>query len=168
MQSEYRERVSMKNPVHFLALGFGSGLIPVMPGTFGSLAAIPLLLVCSTLSETLFLAVTILCCLAGIYFCGKTADDMQVHDHGSIVWDEVAGMFVTFLFLPLSWPYLVAGFLLFRIFDILKPWPIGVIDKRLHGGTGIMLDDILAGVMACLSLHLITVLWPHWLIGLAS
>ncbi len=168
MQKEYRERVSMKNPVHFMALGFGSGLVPVMPGTFGSLAAIPLLLFAAALNTTMFIAVTVIFCVIGIYFCGKTAEDMQVHDHGSIVWDEVAGMFVTFLFLPLSWPYLVAGFVLFRLYDILKPWPIGIIDKRLHGGTGIMLDDILAGVMACLSLHLITFLWPHWLIGLAS
>lgn len=168
MQREYRERVSMKNPVHFLALGFGSGLIPVMPGTFGSLAAIPLLFVAGSLDAMTFLIVTVFFCLTGVYFCGKTAVDMRVHDHGSIVWDEVAGMFVTFLFLPLSWPHLVAGFIFFRLYDILKPWPIGIIDKRLHGGTGIMLDDILAGVMACLSLHLIDFLQPHWLIGLAS
>ena len=96
----------------------------------------------------------------GIYLCGKTADDMQVHDHGSIVWDEIAGMFVTFLFLPLTASTLVLGFVLFRLFDILKPWPIGVIDKRLHGGTGIMLDDLLAGAMACACLHICVTLYP--------
>ncbi|MCU7555765.1 phosphatidylglycerophosphatase A [Alteromonas sp. ASW11-19] len=164
MQRVYRQRVSMKNPVHCLALGFGSGLIPFMPGTFGSLAAIPLLLAASSLSPTGFLLCTVLISVTGIYFCGKTAHDMQVHDHGSIVWDEIAGMFVTFLMLPLTVPYLVAGFVLFRIFDILKPWPIGIIDKRLHGGTGIMLDDILAGAMVCGSLHLISMLWPAWLL----
>lgn len=160
MQAEFRARVSMKNPVHFLALGFGSGLVPVMPGTFGSLAAIPLLLLCMSLSTPSFIAVTLMASVVGIYLCGKTADDMQVHDHGSIVWDEIAGMFVTFLFLPLTASTLVLGFVLFRLFDILKPWPIGVIDKRLHGGTGIMLDDLLAGAMACACLHICVTLYP--------
>ena len=150
----------MKNPVHFLALGFGSGLVPVMPGTFGSLAAVPLLLLAMNLSLPSFIAVTLIASVVGIYLCGKTADDMQVHDHGSIVWDEIAGMFVTFLFLPLTASTLVLGFVLFRLFDILKPWPIGVIDKRLHGGTGIMLDDLLAGAMACACLHICVTLYP--------
>ena len=160
MQPEYRSRVSMKNPVHFLALGFGSGLIPVMPGTFGSLAAIPLLALLSSVSVPLFVATTLVCSLVGVYLCGKTARDMQVHDHGAIVWDEVAGMLVTFLFIPINFPTLVIGFILFRVFDILKPWPIGLIDKRLHGGTGIMLDDIVAGAMACGCMHLLFTFWP--------
>ncbi|MEC7690337.1 MAG: phosphatidylglycerophosphatase A [Pseudomonadota bacterium] len=153
MQPEYRARVSMKNPVHFCALGFGSGLIPLMPGTFGSLAAIPLILLFAPAGNFIFITATILSCIAGVYFCGKTATDMGVHDHGSIVWDEVAGMLLTFLFVPLSMSTLIAGFVLFRIFDILKPWPIGPVDKTVHGGLGIMLDDILAGIMACVSLH---------------
>ena len=160
MQREYRERISMKNPVHFCALGFGSGLIPFMPGTFGSLAAIPLLLLTTGLSAWAFIAVTVAISLAGIYFCGKTADDMQVHDHGSIVWDEVAGMFCTFLFVSPTPLHLAAGFVLFRLFDILKPWPINVIDKRLHGGTGIMLDDLLAGLMSCAALHALLLVMP--------
>ena len=150
----------MKNPVHFLALGFGSGLVPVMTGTFGSLAAVPLLLLAMNLSLPSFIAVTLIASVVGIYLCGKTADDMQVHDHGSIVWDEIAGMFVTLLFLPITASTLILGFLLFRIFDILKPWPIGIIDKRLHGGMGIMLDDILAGAMACACLHICVTLYP--------
>lgn len=143
----------MKNPVHFCALGFGSGLIPLMPGTFGSLAAIPLILLFAPAGNVIFITATILSCIAGVYFCGKTATDMGVHDHGSIVWDEVAGMLLTFLFVPLSISTLIAGFVLFRIFDILKPWPIGPVDKTVHGGLGIMLDDILAGIMACVCLH---------------
>lgn len=143
----------MKNPVHFCALGFGSGLIPLMPGTFGSLAAIPLILLFAPAGNVIFITATILSCIAGVYFCGKTAADMGVHDHGSIVWDEVAGMLLTFLFVPLSMSTLIAGFVLFRIFDILKPWPIGPVDKTVHGGLGIMLDDILAGIMACVCLH---------------
>ena len=143
----------MKNPVHFCALGFGSGLIPLMPGTFGSLAAIPLILLLAPGGNVIFITATILSSIAGVYFCGKTATDMGVHDHGSIVWDEVAGMLLTFLFVPLSMSTLIAGFVLFRIFDILKPWPIGPVDKTVHGGLGIMLDDILAGIMACVCLH---------------
>ena len=150
----------MLNPVHFLGLGFGSGLIPVMPGTFGSLAAIPVLLLMQPLPLWGFWAVTVLACAVGVYLCGKTARDMQVHDHGSIVWDEIAGMMITFLFVPISWLSLIAGFVLFRLFDILKPWPINVIDQRVHGGTGIMLDDILAGAMAALCLALIHQIFP--------
>ena len=153
MQAEFRARVSMKNPVHFLALGFGSGLIPFMPGTFGSLAALPLLIACSQISLISFIALTLIFSVVGIYLCGKTADDMQVHDHGSIVWDEVAGILLTFLWVPLSLWTVVAGFLLFRFFDIVKPWPIGPVDKYVSGGLGIMLDDIIAGLMACASLH---------------
>ena len=160
MLKEHRIRVSLKNPVHFLALGFGSGLIPFMPGTFGSLAAIPLLLLMAQIPLWAFITITLLASVIGIYLCGKTADDMQVHDHGSIVWDEIAGMFITFLFVPISAMSLCLGFVLFRIFDIVKPWPIGVIDKRLHGGSGIMLDDIIAGAMACACLHIIMRVWP--------
>ncbi|QJR82117.1 phosphatidylglycerophosphatase A [Alteromonas pelagimontana] len=160
MQPLYRERISMKNPAHFCAVGFGSGLIPFMPGTFGSLAALPLLLAADLLNAWQFATVTTIICLAGIYICGKTAEDMQVHDHGSIVWDEVAGMFVTFLLIPISLPNLAVGFVIFRFYDILKPWPIGMVDKRLHGGIGIMLDDVLAGLMACLTLQLFNMNWP--------
>lgn len=160
MQPEYRARISLTNPVHFCAVGFGSGLIPFMPGTFGSAAAIPLLILAAGWPQMAFIAVTLFFSMIGIYFCGKTADDMQVHDHGSIVWDEIAGMFVTFLFAPINLLTLIIGFVLFRLFDILKPWPIGMIDKRLHGGLGIMLDDLLAGAMACLCLQGILILWP--------
>ena len=102
MDKALRKRVSMKNPVHFLALGFGSGLIPLMPGTFGSLAALPLLIPFIWLSPFALLIAAVLASVVGIYLCGKTADDMQVHDHGSIVWDEVAGILLTFLWVPLS------------------------------------------------------------------
>ncbi|WP_026376963.1 phosphatidylglycerophosphatase A [Aestuariibacter salexigens] len=153
MDATLRQRVSLKNPVHFLALGFGSGLVPVMPGTFGSLAAFPIILAMSWLPLWGYLLATLIICVAGIWICGKTAKEMQVHDHGSIVWDEVAGMAVTFIAVPLSLTNLIVGFLLFRLFDILKPWPINAFDKRIHGGTGIMLDDLAAGGLAMLVLH---------------
>ena len=163
MQPEYRARVSMRNPVHFCALGFGSGLIPLMPGTFGSLAAIPLILLLAPLGNITFILATLLSCVIGIWFCGRTADDMGVHDHGSIVWDEVAGMLLTFMFVPLTLWTVIAGFVLFRIFDIIKPWPIGPVDKTVHGGLGIMLDDILAGLMSIACLQGLVYLFPAML-----
>ena len=153
MDKTLRQRVSMKDPVHFLALGFGSGLAPMMPGTSGSLAALPILYAMSFVSLQSFIIITVVSFLVGIYLCGKTARDLKVHDHGSIVWDEVAGMMVTFIAVPINPLSLLLGFLLFRFFDILKPWPISVFDRRVHGGFGIMIDDIVAGAIACACMH---------------
>ncbi|MEW9798786.1 phosphatidylglycerophosphatase A family protein [Alteromonas sp. CYL-A6] len=155
MAEDPRQRLTMTNPVHLLAVGFGSGLIRFMPGTWGSLAAVPLLLLMAGMSDVWYVAITLVSCVAGVAICGRAAEAMKVHDHGAIVWDEIAGMMLTFLFIPVHPSSLVAGFILFRFFDIVKPWPIGVIDKHVHGGAGIMLDDIVAGLMACGSLHLI-------------
>jgi phosphatidylglycerophosphatase A len=155
MDKQIRSRVSLLNPVHFLALGFGSGLATKMPGTFGTLAALPLVVVLSLYSSfNIYLIVTILSSVVGIWICGKAADDMGVHDDSSIVWDELAGMLITMLAVPLSWQTLLAGFVLFRFFDILKPWPISYLDKHVHGGFGIMIDDVLAGLFALACLHL--------------
>ncbi|AGH45978.1 phosphatidylglycerophosphatase A family protein [Paraglaciecola psychrophila] len=149
MDKQIRSRVSLLNPVHFLAFGFGSGLAAKMPGTFGTLAALPLVVLLSHFSSfSVYLIVTILVCVFGIWICGKTAEDMGVHDDSSIVWDEVAGMLITMLAVPLSWQTVLVGFMLFRFFDILKPWPISYLDKHVHGGFGIMIDDVLAGLFA--------------------
>lgn len=149
MTPETRARVSLLNPIHFLALGFGSGLAKVMPGTFGTLAAVPLVWLCSVyLDVSSYIAITLLVCVVGIGICGKTARDMEVHDDSSIVWDEVAGLFITMVAVPITWQSMLLGFVLFRIFDVAKPWPISFIDKHIHGGFGIMLDDILAGIFA--------------------
>ena len=140
--------------MHFLAFGFGSGLAPKAPGTFGTLAAVPLVCLLSLYSSLFVYAlVTLVACIAGIWICGKTAEDMQVHDDSSIVWDEVAGLLVTMWAVPLSWQSVLVGFLLFRFFDILKPWPISYLDKHVHGGFGIMIDDVLAGIFALIGLH---------------
>ena len=155
MDKQIRSRLSLLNPVHFLALGFGSGLAPKMPGTFGTLAALPLVVLLSHYASfSVFLVVTILVSIVGIWICGKTAEDMGVHDDSSIVWDEVAGMLITMIAVPLSWQTLLAGFVLFRFFDILKPWPISYLDKHVHGGFGIMIDDVLAGIFALAILQL--------------
>ena len=139
----------LSDPVQFLALGFGSGLAPKAPGTFGTLAAIPVyLLMVANLSLLAYVMLILLMALAGIYICQKAADAAGVHDHPAIVWDEIVGYLITMLLVPLSWQTLITGFVLFRLFDIVKPWPISFVDKKVHGGFGIMLDDILAGLLA--------------------
>jgi len=153
--SKSKENFRITNPIHFLALGFGSGLLPKAPGTFGTLAAIPLYLLLAPSSLSLYLVAVIVMSITGIYICGKAAKDAGVHDHGAIVWDEIVGFLITMIMVPVSWQSVVVGFILFRIFDIFKPWPISFIDKNVHGGLGIMLDDIIAGLAALGCMHLI-------------
>ena len=152
-------RPDLKNPLHLLAFGFGSGLMPRAPGTFGTLAAVPFYLLMAQLPLAGYLAVLLLVILAGIPICGRTSRDLGVHDHGGIVWDEFAGFFLTMIAVPPAWQWVVAGFVLFRLFDILKPWPIGWLDKRISGGLGIMLDDLLAGGFAWLVLQFLLAVW---------
>lgn len=153
--------LSLSNPWHLLATGFGSGLSPLIPGTMGTLAAIPFYLLLVQLPFSLYILIVVLSCIVGVKICQIASDDMGVHDHGAIVWDEFAGFWITMGIVPLlklpatEWKWLVAGFVLFRFFDMVKPWPIGWLDKRVHGGLGIMIDDIVAGVMAGVSLWLI-------------
>ncbi|QSX38162.1 phosphatidylglycerophosphatase A family protein [Shewanella sedimentimangrovi] len=147
-QDEALKRLSLKNPWHFLALGFGSGLARKAPGTFGTLAAVPLYLLLAQLPLAAYLVATAVAVVLGIYICDRASRDMGVHDHGAIVWDEVAGLLITLIAAPAGWHWLLAGFVLFRLFDILKPWPIRVLDAKVHGGLGIMADDVLAGIFA--------------------
>ena len=143
-------RTVLRNPVHLLAFGFGSGLAPKAPGTFGTLAAVPLYLLLAQLPLPLYLLVLVLAFGIGIWICDKTARDLGVHDHGGIVWDEFVGFWLTMLVAPPGWPWVVAGFVLFRLFDIVKPFPINWLDRHIKGGLGIMLDDALAGSFAWL------------------
>jgi phosphatidylglycerophosphatase A len=138
----------LRDPVLFLAFGFGSGLAPKAPGTAGTLAAVPLYLLLTPLSASGYLAVVLAVALAGIWICGRASAKLGTHDHPGIVWDEFAGFLATMIPASGSWISLVAGFALFRLFDIWKPWPIRVADKKVGGGFGIMLDDLLAGVPA--------------------
>ncbi|ESE40705.1 phosphatidylglycerophosphatase A [Shewanella decolorationis] len=156
-QDQALSRLSLKNPIHFLALGFGSGLAAKAPGTFGTLAAVPLYLLLAQLPLSWYLAVTLVCVLAGIYICDKAAKDMGVHDHGAIVWDEVAGLLITMIAAPAGVLWLIVGFVLFRLFDIIKPWPIRWLDAKVEGGFGIMIDDVLAGIFALVCLQVIVV-----------
>ena len=146
-------RTVLTSPVHFLAFGFGSGLSPKAPGTMGTLAAIPLYLLLMNLPLTGYLLALLLISVAGIWICGESSRRLGVHDHGGIVWDEFAGFLLTMTAAPQGWAWIVLGFALFRLFDIWKPWPVRVADRQLHGGLGIMLDDILAGIYAWLVLQ---------------
>ncbi|WP_419602463.1 phosphatidylglycerophosphatase A, partial [Thiolapillus sp.] len=140
--------------------GFGSGCAPFAPGTWGTLLAVLLYLPLSLLSLKAYFWVLVLVILSGIWLCGRTSRDLGVHDHGGIVWDEFAGYFVTMTAAPAGWWWLVIGFLFFRLFDIWKPWPIGWLDKRVQGGLGIMVDDLVAGGYAWLAMHLVYRLLP--------
>lgn len=151
---------NLKKWHQFLALGFGSGLAPKAPGTFGTLAAVPLVAVLSWLGQYYLLTFVLAGSMLGVYLCGQTAKDVGEHDHGAIVWDEIIGYGITMLWAPLHWQTLLLGFVLFRLFDIVKPWPISWLDTKVHGGVGIMLDDIVAGIFALISLQLLLPLLP--------
>jgi phosphatidylglycerophosphatase A len=137
------------HPANFFALGFGSGLAPKAPGTFGTLVALPVYYFwLQGLSLPWLLAVITVSFVVGIWLCDATAKNLGVHDHPGIVWDEFVGLWISCIALPAGWPWLVAAFLLFRFFDILKPWPIRWLDSRVPGGLGIMVDDVLAGLFS--------------------
>ena len=144
---------NLSNPVHLLAFGFGSGLMPKAPGTAGTLAAILPWLWLSQQSLTTYLIVLTVATILGIYLCDKTSRDLGVHDHSGIVWDEFCGLWLTMIAVPATWQWLLLGFVLFRFFDIIKPWPINWLDKKIPGGLGIMVDDLLAGLFAWLILQ---------------
>lgn len=141
-----------RNPIHFLAFGFGSGAMPKAPGTWGTLAGLPFVLLWQQLPPGGYALVLLISTLLGIWLCHRTAADLGVHDHGGIVWDEFVGVWIALWLAPPGWLWLAAGFVLFRLFDIWKPWPISWADQHVGGGFGIMLDDILAGCMALLVL----------------
>lgn len=152
-----KAKLKLSDPVHLLATGFASGLAPIAPGTAGSLAAIPFwLLFVHYLPWIWCLSILAVSALVGIYICHRTAKDMGEHDHGSIVWDEFVGMWITLLVVPvLNWQWVLLAFILFRFFDMLKPWPISWFDRNVHGGFGIMIDDVIAGAISAVILFLL-------------
>ena len=144
-----------QNPIYFIAFGFGSGLMPIAPGTWGTLAAIPIYLLIAGLSWEAYLILTIAAFILGVVVCDKVSTELGVHDYSGIVWDEVVGYLLTMFLVPISVLWMVIGFFLFRIFDIWKPGPIRYVDHHVHGGLGIMLDDVMAAVPAWLVLQLL-------------
>lgn len=142
----------LTDPVNFLAFGFGTGLAPFAPGTVGSLPGVALFWATMNFGFYVQLGVAAALIFAGIWICGESARRIGVHDHGGIVWDEIAGMYLTLFLAPPTVLGFVAAFGLFRLFDIVKPWPIRDLDHRLGGGLGIMLDDLAAAVYALILL----------------
>ncbi len=141
-------RVAMATPTGFLAFGLGSGLAPVAPGTAGTLAAIPFAVLIAQLPLWWGLIVVAAAFVLGIYLCAEASRQLGVHDHGGIVWDEFVGLWLVIVFVPFEWPWWLAALAAFRLFDILKPWPIRWMDRKIGGGFGVMVDDLLAAVYA--------------------
>ena len=141
------------NPIHLISFGFGSGLSPFASGTFGTLAAIPFYYYMQFLPITYFVILVLLSFVLGVYVCDVTTKALGVHDHGAIVWDEFVGYFITMIAMPAGWSYIIVGFFMFRVFDVFKPWPIHILDEKVSGGFGIMIDDVLAGVYALACMH---------------
>ena len=154
------EFTELKDPVVCLALGLGSGLSPKAPGTAGTLVAIPLVLALQQASLMIYGLATLLVTVIGIWICNYTSRKLGVHDHPGIVIDEVAGFLITMIAVPQGWQWLLAGFMLFRFFDALKPWPISWLDKHVAGGFGIMIDDVAAGLVSLALLQT----YNHWFI----
>lgn len=150
----------LKNPVVFVAMGLGSGLSPKAPGTAGTLMTVPLVYFLQQQTLLVYVLVTLFVLLTGSWICGYAAKKLQVHDHSGIVYDEVAGFLITMFMVPESWTLMLVGFLLFRFFDAVKPWPISWFDKNVDGGFGIMFDDVVAGIVSLLCLMLLQYWFP--------
>lgn len=153
MPTERRSLTGPRRVIHFLAFGFGAGRMPLAPGTFGTLAAVPLYLVLMGAPPLTYVVMVLGLFAVGVWLCRETERDLGVHDHPGIVWDEIVGYLITMFMAPAGWPWVVAGFLLFRLFDIWKPFPIRQIERRIRGGLGNMLDDALAGLYAWAALQ---------------
>lgn len=137
-----------QNPLYFVAFGLGSGAMPFAPGTFGTLFAIPFYLLLSSLPLLVYIFFVVIFIIVSSWICERVSRDIHVHDHPGMCLDEFAGYFVTMIYAPRGLPWVILGFILFRIFDIWKPGPIRIIDEKVHGGFGMILDDVVAGIFA--------------------
>lgn len=144
-----------KNPLHFIAFGFGTGAIPIAPGTFGTLIAIPFYLFLSTYSATFYLIATVIITIFSIWLCEKISLEINIHDHQGMCIDEVVGYLVTMLYAPYGWGWIILGFVLFRIFDIWKPWPIRQLDTKIRNGFGMIIDDVVAGIYSFIIIQIL-------------
>lgn len=146
---------AMARPDVLLATGFGAGLSPWAPGTVGSVVGVLFYMALAGLSLPVYLGVVLALAVAGVFLCDRAGKALGVTDHPGIVWDEIVGVLITMTATPLSWQGVALGFALFRVFDILKPWPVATIERRLHGGLGVMLDDVMAALYALASLQIL-------------
>lgn len=145
-----------QDPLYFIAFGLGSGAVPFAPGTFGTLMAIPFYLLLRQLPLLYYLVFLVAFIAFSSWISSRVSREIHEHDHPGMCIDEFVGFFVTMINAPLGWPWVVLGFALFRIFDIWKPWPIRYLDEKVHGGFGMILDDIVAGVFA---MAIIQIIW---------
>lgn len=143
------------DPYLFVAFGFGTGLSKIAPGTAGTLLAVPIYWLLMKLGTPIYIMVVLISAVVGVKVCDVASDRLGVHDFSGIVWDEIVGLWITMIAVPVSLPLVIAGFFLFRFFDIAKPWPINWLDQQVSGGLGIMADDVLAAVYANLCLQAI-------------
>lgn len=142
-------------PTHFIAFGFGAGLAPIAPGTFGTLMGIPFYLLLSWLPNLYYLIAVVLITIASMWLSDIVSKEINVHDHPGMCLDEIVGFLVTMCFAPHGWLWIAIGFGLFRFFDIVKPWPISYIDQKVHGGFGIVLDDVIAGIFSLVVIQIL-------------
>jgi phosphatidylglycerophosphatase A len=147
-------RFLLASPAHFFALGCGAGLIPRAPGTAGTLVGLPLFALLALLPVWLFWMVLALFFVAGIAWCDAAGRALGVPDHGAIVWDEIVAFVLVLAFTPAAPLWYVVAFVLFRLFDIWKPFPIRYFDRSVKGGFGVMLDDLLAAIYTIIVLLL--------------
>lgn len=145
----------MKKIVTMTVTFFGVGFLKPAPGTWGTLATLPLWWVLCRFSPLTYMVSTFLILILGIVACSTYENIMQGHDHSHVVIDEVIGFLITMLWLPMTWQALVAGFILFRLLDVTKPFPIGYLDRKVPGGLGVVIDDVVAGVIANLILQIV-------------
>lgn len=144
-----------RDPLYFIAFGFGSGAVPFAPGTFGTLMAIPFYLVLSNLPLYAYLAFNLVFIIFTSWLSDRISRDTHTHDHPGMCIDEFAGYFVTMIAAPPGIIWIVTGFILFRLFDIWKPWPISWADKHIKGGFGMIFDDVLAGIYAMVVMQML-------------
>lgn len=155
MSTGFSKRLIWTNPWVFVACGFGVGALPVMPGTYGTLLGVLLVWGLHALPVLHFVAVLVVLFLSGVALCGYANRQFGTDDHPAAVWDEIVTFPWVMFTVEWSWLHVALGFVLFRFFDIVKPGPIGWVDKRCHGGWGVMLDDLLAALASCLVLQVI-------------
>ncbi|MFP5520263.1 MAG: phosphatidylglycerophosphatase A [Bdellovibrionia bacterium] len=145
----------MKKWVQLFVTFGGLGRLPKAPGTWGSLGALALVIPLSSLGIFVYMGITVALLIGGILACEYYEAQTGNHDQGHIVIDEVVGILITMTWLPITWQSLLIGFVLFRVLDIWKPFPIGYLDRRVQGGLGVMIDDVFAGVIASIIMQIL-------------
>ena len=146
---------ALKHPIHFFSLGFGSGLLPCAPGTWGTIATFPIYYALLHVTHTTFMLAWCFLTIASVMAAEYSAYIWQTHDHPSIVCDEIVGFLLVLAYVPKTPWYAIGAFIAFRFFDIVKPWPIAWLDQSIHGGLGIVVDDLVAALYAILFMHLV-------------